>query len=97
MAGCAGSVVNAVQAVLHALVAGAGGILAEVRTFDAAEGGAPVSVSIISVIAGLVAHNNAVPADLKADIARTVEGKADAAGGASDGVVCQVASSTFSH
>ena len=71
--------------------------MAEVRTFNAAEGGAAVPVSIISIIAGLVAHNNAVPADLKADIARTIEGKADAAGGASDGVVCQVASSTFNH
>ena len=84
MAGCTGCVVNTVQAVLHALVAVAWGILAEICGLYTAEGGATVPINDVSIVAGLVAHNHAISASLGAGIARTVEGKAQIAGRASD-------------
>ena len=76
MAGKARAVVNAVQAVLDALVAKTWGILAEVRIFYLTNRGAAVSISSISVITGLVASCHPVPADLGAKIIRSVQGKA---------------------
>ena len=66
MAGGAGCVVNAVQAVLGALVADAGGALTEICVFDKAGRGAAVPVSSISVVAGLVPPGHAISANLKA-------------------------------
>ena len=90
VAGCTGSVVSTVQAVLDALVAVTGRVLAEVRAFYLTNRGASVPVKHISVVAGLVACNNAIPADLGAGIVRTVERKAVVAARAVDGVVRQV-------
>ena len=89
-AGGAGHVINAVQAVLQAGVAEAGGILAEVRVFYLTNRRAAVSIKRISIVTGLVPPGHPVPADLGAQIVCSVEGKAVVAPSAVYGVADQV-------
>ena len=91
MAGCAGCVVNAVQAVLNALVANTRGILAEICIFDIAEGRAAIPVYDISIIAGLVSPSHAIPTHQNALVDSTIQRKTVVAVRTDNRVICDIA------